>query len=110
MAAQSRGYEWKENGRSFSLFCKKNDAGCFILCLVTYVDGKRHRLFFLERNGLLNGWSLLAEVLQDLGVKVNRDEKRKTFEIKLRRKEEPLRGGLTKDLFFVEITKIGVRN
>ena len=60
VAAQRRGYEWKENGRRFSLVCKKNDVGCFILCSVIDADGKRHCLFFPEGKGLLNGWSLLA--------------------------------------------------
>ena len=59
-AARRRVYEWKENGRRFSLVCKRNDAGCFILCLVLDADGKRRRLFFPEGKGLLNGWPLLA--------------------------------------------------
>ena len=94
VATKRRGFEWKENGRRFSLVCKKNDAGCFILCSVIDADGKRHRLFFLEGKGLLNGWYLLVEVLQGLGVKVNIDEKRKPSETKPRRKEESPRGDL----------------
>ena len=95
-AAKRRGYEWQENGRRLSLVCKKNDVGCFTLCLVIDADGKRHRLFFPEGKGLLNGWSLLAEALQGLGVKVNIDEKRKPTETKPRRKEESPREGLSK--------------
>ena len=82
----------------------------FILCSVIYADEKRHRLFFPEGKGLLNEWALLAKALQGLGVKVNKDEKRKPFEIKLRRKEELPRGGLSEDLSFAAITKTGVRN
>ena len=108
-AAKRKGYEWKENGRRFSLVCKKNDVGCFILCSVIDADGKRHRLFFPEGKGLLNGWSLLAEVLQGLGVKVNMDEKRKPTETKPRRNEESPREGLSKVMSFVEINKIGVK-
>ena len=89
--------------------CKENDVGCFILCLVTDVDGKMHRLFFPEGRGLINGWTLLAEVLQGLGVKGNTEEKRKPCETKSQRKEEFFRGGLSKDISFVEITKNGVR-
>ena len=97
--------EWKENGRSFSLICKKNDVGCFVLCSVIDADGKRNCLFFPEGKGLLNGWSLLAEALQGLGVKVNIDEKRKPTETKPRRKEEPPREGLSKVMSFVDNKK-----
>ena len=99
----------KENGRRFSLVCKKNDVGCFILCSVIDADGKRHRLFFLEGKGLLNGWYLLVEALQGLGVKVNIDEKRKPSETKPRRKEESPREGLSKVLSFAKITKTGLK-
>ena len=40
-------------------------------------DGKRHRLFFPEGDGMVNGWTLLGEALQDLGFKRSREEKRK---------------------------------
>ena len=60
---KKRGLDWKENGRRYSLEYKENDAGRFLLCLVTNADGKRHRLFFPEENGLINGWTLLAEAL-----------------------------------------------
>ena len=62
---------------------------------VTNADGKRHRLFFLVGKGLINGWTLLAEALQGLGVKTNIEEKRKPCEIKSQRKEEFSRGGLS---------------
>ena len=41
---------------------------------------------------------------------MNKDEKRKSFEIKPRRKEEPPKGGLSKDLSFAVITNTGIRN
>ena len=59
----SKGLEWRENGRRYSLELKKNDAGCFLLFSVADADGKRHRLFFPEGNGLINGWTLLVEAL-----------------------------------------------
>ena len=43
---------------------KENDVGRFLLCLVTDANGKRHRLFFPEENGMLNGWTVLAKALK----------------------------------------------
>ena len=57
-ATRRRGYGWKENGRSFSMVYKRNDAGYFILCSVLDVDGKGHCLFSPEGKGQLNGWGL----------------------------------------------------
>ena len=51
----SRGLEWRENGRRYSLELKKNDARRFLLCSVADADGKKYHLFFLEGNGLING-------------------------------------------------------
>ena len=42
----SRGLEWRENGKRYSLELKKNDASRFLICLVADADGKRHRPFF----------------------------------------------------------------
>ena len=42
---------WRENGRSFRLKSKENNAGRFLLCSVTNVEGKKHRLFFREGRG-----------------------------------------------------------
>ena len=73
----SEGVEWWENGRRYSLDLKENGAGRLIQCSVVDEDGKRHRLFFPEGDGLVNGWTLLGEALQDLGFKRSRGEKRK---------------------------------
>ena len=43
-----RGLGWRENGRRYSLELKKNEDGCFILCSIVDVDGKRHRLSSLR--------------------------------------------------------------
>ena len=41
---------------------RKNHYGRFLLCSVTDLDGRRHRLLFPEGNGLLNGWTMLEEL------------------------------------------------
>ena len=92
----SRGVEWRENGRRYSLESSKNDVGRFILCSVANEDGKRHRLFFLEGNGLINGWTLLEEALQDMGTKESRGEKRKPAKTNLHGKTEIHKGGQLK--------------
>ena len=48
--SKNKSFEWKENGRRYSLFCKENVAGNFILCSMTDADGKR-QTFLLERKG-----------------------------------------------------------
>ena len=93
----SEGMEWWENGRRYSLELKENDVGRFILCSVADEDGKRHRLFFPEGDGLVNGWTLLGEALQDMGFKVSRGEKRKPAMINLLGKTENLMGDQIKN-------------
>ena len=44
-----KSFEWRENRRSIRLECEENDAGKFLLCCVTNVEGKKHRLVFPER-------------------------------------------------------------
>ena len=83
--------EWRENDRRYSLESKKNDVGRFILCSVADEDGKRHRLFFSEGNGLVNGWTLLEEALQDMGTKESRGEKRKSTNTNFHKKAEILK-------------------
>ena len=65
----SRSLVWREKGRLFRLECKENKDGRFLLCSLKDVDGKKHRLFFPEGRGFLNGWALLAEKLRGLGIK-----------------------------------------
>ena len=93
----SRGLEWRENGRRYSLELKKNDVGRFLLYSVADANGKRHRLLFPEGNGLINGWTLLVEALQDMGTKASREEKRKPDETILHRKVEIYKGGQIKE-------------
>ena len=62
-------FEWKENDRYYRLESKVNRAGRFLLCSVTDVEGKRHRLIFPEGRGILNGWNLLVDKIRGLGFK-----------------------------------------
>ena len=71
------GLGWCENGRRYSLEMRKNYHGRFLLCSVTDLDGKRHRLLFPEGNGLTNGWTMLEEALQEMGYKEDRGDRRK---------------------------------
>ena len=65
----SRTFAWRENGRSFRLESKENNAGRFLLCFVTDGEGKKHWLVFSEGRGFLNGWTMLAEKIRGLGFK-----------------------------------------
>ena len=66
----SRSLVWRENGRFFRLESKENKDGIYLLCLAKDVEGKKHRLFFPEGRGFLNGWALLVEKLRGLGLKL----------------------------------------
>ena len=65
----SRSLVWRENGRFFKLESKENQDGRFLLCSAKDVEGKKHRLFFPEGRGFVNGWALLAEKFRGLGLK-----------------------------------------
>ena len=70
-----RSFVWRENERFFRLECRENNVGRFLLCSDTDVEGKKHRLFFLEGRGFLNGWALLAEKIRGLGLKPLQEKK-----------------------------------
>ena len=59
---------WDEGARKFSLECRSNVAGRFLLCSVRDVERKKFCLVFPEGNGLVGGWFLLAKNLRALGV------------------------------------------
>ena len=96
------GLGWCENGRRYSLEMRKNFHGRFLLCSVIDLDGKRHKLFFPEGNGLLNGWTMLEGALQEMGNKEERGERRKltkTFSIdKVENQKGELSPGTTMDI------------
>ena len=96
------GLGWCENGRRYSLEMRKNSFGRFLLCSVTDLDGKRHRLLFPEGNGLINGWTMLEGALQDMGYKEGRGDRNKLTKIssidKLENQKEKLHPGTSLDI------------
>ena len=70
-----RPFVWRENGRSFRLESKDNNAERFLLCSATDVEGEKHRLVFPEGRGFLNGWALLVEKIRGLGFKSLQENK-----------------------------------
>ena len=59
---------WDEGARKFSLECRSNVAGRFLLCSVRDAERKKFCLVFPEGSGLVGGWFLLAKNLRALGV------------------------------------------
>ena len=83
---------------------RKNERGRFILCSVADLDGKWHGLSFLEGNGLINGWSLLVEALQVLGMKEDIGVYSKPAKSILPSKTEKDKEGLNQNLNRAETT------
>ena len=69
-----RNFAWRENGRSFWLESKVNNAGRFLLCSVTDGERKKHWLVFPEGRGFLNGWTMLAEKIREMGFKPRQED------------------------------------
>ena len=92
------GLVWCENGRRYSLEMGKNEHGRFLLCSVTDLDGKRHRLLFLEGNGLINGWTMLEKALQALGHKEDRGDRGKAGKTYSSGKEDIQKGRVVSDI------------
>ena len=61
-------HAWEEEGRSYRLEKRLNEAGRFIFCSVRDVEAKRFCLIFPEGKGLSDGWNILAEKLREVGV------------------------------------------
>ena len=106
IATTKRSFDWKENGRIFRLDSKKNDAGRFLLCFVTDEDGKRHKLFFPEGRGLVNGWSILVKKLCGLGLVSTQGEKKVFMKEKVYKEETTPREFYPKWNPLVETTKV----
>ena len=102
------GLGWCENGRRYSLEMRGNNHGRFLLCSVTDLDGKRHRLLFPEGSGLINGWTMLEEALQDTGYKEAGGEKRNLAKTSSMDKAKNQKGGLCPGTT-MEITNAGRR-
>ena len=69
--------DWKEGKRVFKLECGSNKAGRFLQCMVRDGEGKKHSIFFPKGKGLVNGWSILAGKLKEVGVKMSQEKKEK---------------------------------
>ena len=76
---------------------KINGHGRFILCTVTDLDGKFHRLFFLEGNGLINGWTLIEEAVKATGYEKDKTDEGKPVQSFSLGKGEKHKGGLSSD-------------
>ena len=95
---KSEGLEWWENERRYSLKLKENAGGRFLLCSVADLDGKWHVLAFPEGNGLINGWSLLVEALQDLRTMEDKGEYSRPAKSTAQSKTEKHKGGINQNL------------
>ena len=93
----SRSLVWSEYGRFFRLECKENKDGRYLLCSAKDVEGKKHRLFFPEGRGFLNGWALLAAKLRGLGVKRQEEIPLSLIEAVLTEEDGKARNGPSKD-------------
>ena len=116
--AMRRPSEWKENGRRYSLDCKENTAGRFLLCSVIDEDGKKRKLFFPEGRGLITGWTLLAKDLRGFGLKASLEtrpsdetkfleEEKNPRETKFQREEKIPREDIKHGYSFAETLKKG---
>ena len=92
----SRSLVWRENGRFFRLERKENQDGRFLLCTAKDVEGKKHRLFFPDGRGFVNGWVLLAEKLRGLGLKRQEEIPLSLIKAVLTKEEEKERNGPSK--------------
>ena len=96
-----RSFEWKENGRSFRLEYRVNDAGRYLLCSAIDAEGQKHRLFFPEGRGFVKGWSLLAEIIRGLGLKSTQETNSvKSIATEPTKEEEKERNNLGKNQVF----------
>ena len=70
--------DWKEGKRVFKLECGSNKAGRFLQCMVRDGEGKKHSIFFPEGKGFVNGSSILAGKLKEVGVKMLQEKEEKS--------------------------------
>ena len=91
--------EWKEKDRIFRLECRSNRVGRYLICSVRDGEGKRHKIFIPEGKGLVRGWEVLAEKLQELGTIERQPEKR------IKEGGQTLKGMVEKKSSFVEVVK-----
>ena len=94
----TEGLVWCEKGRRYIMKMRKNEHGRALLCSVTDLDGKRHRLIFPEGNDLVNGWNMLEKALQELGHKEDRGDRGKVGKTHPNGKEEIQKGRVVPDI------------
>ena len=93
-----KGVGWCENGRRYRLEMRKNEHGRFLICSATDLDGKRHRLFFPEGNGLINGWIMLENGLQAVGQKEVRGDSEKAAKMLANGNSEEQKEGVISEI------------
>ena len=69
--------DWKEGMRVFKLECGSNKHGRFLHYMVRDGEGKKRSIFFPVGKGLVNGWSILARKLEEVGVKMLQEKEEK---------------------------------
>ena len=94
----TEGLVWCEKGRRYSMKMRKKEHGRALLCSVTDLDGKRHRLILPEGNDLVNGWNMLEKALQELGHKEDRGDRGKVGKTHPNGKEEIQKGRVVPDI------------
>ena len=65
---------WKEMGRSFSLVCEANRAGCFLRLGVVDSEMKRYSICILKGRGDKGGWLAMVEALRKLDSSFDKKE------------------------------------
>ena len=75
--------------------------------LVSDVDEKRHKLFFPEGKGLINGWNLLIEKLRALGLQGCSELPKPHWETKAQWGAEFHMEGFSHEASFAKVTKNG---
>ena len=106
-------FDWKENGRFYRLESHKNDAGKYLSCSVIDEEGKRHKIFIPEGQGLIKGWDMLVAKLTELEIKGKTEERRDVVGNKellatqeRRVIEDKNEGSLFRGRSFVQVTKV----
>ena len=92
-SSSKRLFVWKENGRSYKLECKINEAGRYILCSIVDQAGKKHKLFFQEGKSMVRGWAILTEKLKELGVE----------DVHVEKQRQTRRGRKTEDAIWIDV-------
>ena len=88
--------EWKEQGRSYSLWRSVNKVGCFLRLRVTDLERKQYCIYISKGKGGKKGWAAMAENLQIL---------RRSIDRKNNMQEEMVGGNMDVKRTFAEVVK-----